>query len=161
MKKLTTTLGLMVLVGVLAVPVFAWHRGGWGGGSGGPGHWGQRGGSYGNLTTEQRSQLDNLEQTFYEDTRSLRREIWTKSDELDVLLNASDPDLKKVKALQKEISDLRAKMEGHRTDFELGTRKIVPDEDLARGYGRGGGRRMGRHMKGYGPRGGYGPGSCW
>jgi hypothetical protein len=40
MKKLATTLGILILVAVLAAPVFA-YRGGWGGWSGGPGSCGQ------------------------------------------------------------------------------------------------------------------------
>jgi Spy/CpxP family protein refolding chaperone len=147
MKKLATTLGIMVLVGVLAVPVFA-YRGGWGGRSHGPGYCWEGGGQYSNLTEEQRQELDKLEQKFHNDTGKLRREIWVKSDEFDTLMNTSDPDPKTVKALQKEQ---------HRIDFELEARKIAPDGRHARGYGKG----YGRHMRGYGPGGPYGSGPCW
>jgi zinc resistance-associated protein len=177
MKKLLTTLGILVLVGFLAAPVFA-HR--WGGGK-------NYGGSgYGScwyegedLTDNQRAELEKLHQQYVDDTAKLREEIWNKSAEIDTLLNASNPDPKKAKALQKEISDLKAKMSDKRVDFELKARKIAPNARSGRGYGKGYGRGyghgygMGRHhgphghygqygdsgsYGGYG-RGGYGP--CW
>ena len=151
MKKLVTTLGILVLVGVLAAPVFA-YRGGWGGWSRGPGSCWQDNGAYGNLTESQNAELDRLGQKFSNDTAKLRDEIWTKSEELNTLLNAADPDVKKVRALQKEITDLRAEMDRQRIDFELKARKITPNSGYARGYSRG----YGRHMMGYG--GGYGHG---
>jgi Spy/CpxP family protein refolding chaperone len=152
MRKLATTLGILLLVGVLAAPVFA-YRGGWGGWSPGPGACWQDNGSYGNLTESQNAKLDRLEQKFSNDTAKLRDEIWAKSEELNTVLNAADPDVKEVKALQKEISGLRAEMDRQRIDFELKARKIVPNRSsYARGYSRG----YGRHMMGYG--GGYGHG---
>jgi len=148
MKKLATTLGILFLVGVLAAPVFA-YRGGWGGGSRGPGSCGQGSGSYGNLTESQNAELGRLEQKFSNDTAKLRDEIWTKSEELNTLLNAADPDVRKVRALQKEITGLRAEVDRQRIDFELKARKITPNSGYNRGYSRG----YGRHMMGYG--GGY------
>ena len=152
MRKLATTLGILFLVGLLAAPVFA-YRGGWGGWSHGPGSCWLDNGSYGNLTESQNAELDRLEQKFSNDTAKLQDEIWAKSEELDTILNAANPDVKRVKALQKEISGLRAEMDRQRIDFELNARKIIPDRNsYARGYSRG----YGRHMMGYG--GGYGHG---
>jgi Spy/CpxP family protein refolding chaperone len=76
----------------------------------GPGSCWQGGGPYGNLTESQNAEFDRLEQKFYNDTAKLREKIWAKSDELNTLLNAADPDVKKVRTLQKEVSDLRSKM---------------------------------------------------
>ena len=151
MKKLATTLGILLLIGVLAAPVFAYRgsRGGW---SGGPGSCWQDSEPYGNLTESQNAELDRLEQKFFNDTAKLRDEIWAKSEELNTLLNEGDPDVKKVRSLQKEITDLRAEMDRQRIDFELKARKITPRSGYARGYSRG----YGRHMMGYG--GGYGRG---
>lgn len=151
MKRLAATLGILLLVGVLAAPVFA-YRGGWGGWSPGPGSCWQDRGPYGNLTESENAELDRLEQKFSNDTAKLRDEIWAKSEELDTLLSAADPDVKKVRALQKEITALRAEMDRQRIDFELKARKISPNSGYARGYSRG----YGRHMMGYG--GGYGHG---
>jgi zinc resistance-associated protein len=159
MKKLVTILGVLVLVGVLVVPVFAhrWGRGGnYGGPGGGPG-WSE-GGAYGNLTESQGTELEKLEQSFFNDTAKLRDEIWSKSAELNTELNAADLDAKKVRTLQREISDLKAKMSEHRVNFELQARKIAPNARSGRGYGRGYagtgyGYGMGRH---HGPHGHYG-----
>jgi Spy/CpxP family protein refolding chaperone len=156
MKKLATTLGILFLIGVLAAPVFA-YRGGWGGWSRGPGSCWQDNRAYGNLTESQNAELDRLEQKFSNDTAKLRDEIWTKSEELNTLMNAADPDVKKVRALQKEITGLRAEMDRQRIDFELKARKITPNNGYARGYSRG----YGRHMMGYGGGYGHGPNHWW
>jgi zinc resistance-associated protein len=167
MKKVLTTLGILVLVGFLAAPVFA-HRWGRGGNYGGPGSCWSESGDYGNLTESQRAELEKLEQNFFNDTAKIRDEIRNKSAELNTMLNSPDPDAKKAQALQKEISNLKAKMGEQRVNFELEARKIAPNARFSRGQARGYGHRghgygMGYHhgQKGnYGQRGGgYGP--CW
>lgn len=160
MKRIATVLGIVILVGALAIPVFA--HGPFAGGRGwfgGPGSCWQGDRAVEDLSEDQRNQLSKLDETFFNETAELRREIWIKSDELNVLLNTADPDPAKVKAVHKEISDLKARMAEQRLDYELQARKIAPKGKYARGYGRG----YGRHMKGSGPRwgGGHGPGSCW
>jgi zinc resistance-associated protein len=174
MKKLVTILGILVLVGVLTAPVFA-HRWGRGGNYGGPGSCWSESGEYGNLTESQQTELEKLEQSFFNDTVKLRDEIWSKSAELNTILNAADPDAEKVRTLQREISALKAKMSEQRVNFELEARKIAPNARYGRGYGRGYaggvyGHGRGRHHGPHGPygdsgscggygRGGYGP--CW
>ena len=159
MKKVLTTLGILVLVGFLTAPVFA-HR--WGGGKnyGGPGGgpcWSE-GGANSNLTESQGAELEKLEQSFFNDTAKLRDEIWSKSAELNTMLNSPDPNAKKAQALQKEISNLKAKMGEQRLNFELEARKIAPNARFSRGYARGSGSR-GYGSRGYGSRGhGYGMG---
>ena len=152
MKRLTTILGVALLVAALAIPVFAWGHG-WGRGHHMMGYWGsdpdycwqdERG--YGSLSKEQRSQLEQLDRKFYSETADLRNEIWTKSAELSTLLNSSDPDLEKAKALQKELSELRARMDEKRLTYELEARKITPELRSSGGYGRG----YGHHMGGFG-----------
>jgi zinc resistance-associated protein len=164
MKKLAVVLGSIMLIAAIAYPVFAqgprwgWGhhmKGDWGGGPGSCWDY-ERG--HGTLTPEKRTQLDNLNKTFYDETTNLRNELWTKSGELGTFLNAPNPDAEKVRALQREISGLRAKLGEKRLDYELEARKIAPEGTYARGYGR----HYGRHMRGYGPHmGGHGPGSCW
>ena len=167
MKKVLTTLGILVLVAFLAAPVFA-HRWGRGENYGGPGSCWSESGEYGNLTESQRAELEKLEQNFFNDTAKIRDEIRNKSAELNTMLNSPDPDAKKAQALQKEISNLKAKMGEQRVNFELEARKIAPNARFSRGQARGYGHRghgygMGYHhgQKGnYGQRGGgYGP--CW
>jgi zinc resistance-associated protein len=157
MTRIIRILGIALLVGTLAVPVFVWADG-WGRGHHMMGPWGsgpeydrqyERG--YGNLTEEQRTQLEQLDRKFYDETADLRNEIWTNSAQLNTLLNNSNPDSEKVRALQKELSNLQAKLDEKRLNYELEARKITPEPRFGRGYGRG---NYGRHM------GGYGPGSC-
>jgi zinc resistance-associated protein len=160
MKRIAIVTGILILGAALTVPALA--RGPYGGGrgwSGGPGSCWQDTPSAQNLTEDQRNELNKLDEAFFEQTAELRREIWVKSDELNLLMRKSDPDAQKAQALQREISERRAKMAEQRLDHELKARKIAPERRFARGHGRG----SGWHMKGYGsPRGGgFGPGSCW
>jgi len=157
MRKVLTTLGILVLVGFLTAPVFA-HRYGGGKNYGGPGAgpcWFEGE----DLTDNQKAELDKLHQQFVDDTAKMREEIWNKSAELDTALNAADPDAKKVRTLQREISALKTKMSDKRVDFELQARKIAPNARSGRGYSKGYGRGyghgygMGRH---HGPHGHYG-----
>ena len=165
MKRVITVIGIIVLVGAIAVPVSARNRG-WGGEPGMMGYQGKTPGrDYGRrtdkLTEEQRSQLDELSKKFFDRTSELRLEAGKKSLELNSLMNSSDPDTEKTKALQKEVSDLRAKLAQERITHQLEVRKIVPDARFGRAYGP--------HQKDYGPnRGNYGrpmrgnaPGKNW
>ena len=160
MRRLTLLIGILLLAGVMSVPVVALSQG-WGWGHPMMGYWGNSpgyGGYYGNLTSQQRSKLDTLTQKYYDETRGLQDQIWTKSGELNALLSSANPDMDKAKALQKEISDLQAKMDEQTLTYQLEARKIAPDQRLGYGYGW-----YGHHMGAYG-RGmgyGYGPGYCW
>ena len=160
MKKLLTPLGIIVLTGLVAVPVFA-GRGGRGDWTGGPGPCWQRPDIQQNLTEEQRTQLEKLHTDFYADTSESRHELWAKTDELDILLNKSDPDLEKAKSLQKEISNLRGEVAQKRLQRDIEARKIAPEASFGRGHSKWQHGR--RHMKG-GPgfhRRGDGAGPCW
>lgn len=166
MKRLVTLLGIVVLVGAIAIPALAhgpgWgrghHMGPWGEGPG-SGYCGAYGPGYSNLTEEQRAQLDMLNKKFNDETAQLRDQIWAKSRELNALLDSPTPDAEKARNLQKEISDLQAKMDEKRLNHELQTRRNAPDGSYDRGYGPGM-RGYGRGM-GYGHMGGYGPGMGW
>jgi zinc resistance-associated protein len=191
-KEATKIIGIGFLLAVLAVPAVAlahgWGRGrmmgNWGTGPGygymmpyGPGNE--------TLTPDQRTQLDQLDRKFYEDTASLRKDLWDKSYELNTILNSENPDLTKVKALNKEINDLGTQLQEKGLNYQLEIRKIIPETAFGGGYGRSfgyhmwghgpgamgpgmrgfGGRGMmgygGPGMMGYGPgMGGYGPGTC-
>ena len=141
MKKVIAIMGILLLVAFLAAPVLA-NRGGWGGWSRVGGYCGQSG-WYSSLPEKQSNELVKLEERFYNDTAELRHELWSKSEELSNLLNTPDPDLVKVKTLQKEINDLRAKLDRVRIDYELQARKVAPDTGYGRAYSRGYGRNMG------------------
>jgi zinc resistance-associated protein len=161
MTKITTIIGILLLAGAVAVPVMAWGPHWGGGGHHMMGYWGSSPeygrGSYGNLTSEQKTKLEALDRKFYNETKELRDQIWTKSRELDVVLNSSNPDIEKAKALHNDIRALRAELDEKMLTYDLEARKILPDRRL--GYGNGG--WYGHHMGTYGPMMGYGPGYCW
>ena len=146
MKKLVTIIGVVLLVGVMTYPVFARGRG-WGGGCDGWGPGGNQGGGPGNcrwnqgansaLTSDQRSKLNSLDQKFFNETSTLRNEIWNKKSEMTLLLNGDNPDAAKLQALQKDISELKGQMAQKRLAHRLETRKVAPESDYGRGYGKG------------------------
>ncbi len=158
MKKLVTIIGILLLAGVIAYPVFA-HGPGWGRGyqmwsdNGGPGAcWRDYSGNA--LSQDQREKLDALDRKFFNETETLRNEIWTKNVELDRLINAQNPDEAKIKSLQTEISTLRNQMAEKRLNYRLETRKVAPDGNYSGNAGRYSGGRGGF-------RGNSGPGRCW
>ncbi len=174
MKKLTSIAGITLLIALLVVPAALWAHG-WGMGGGhmmgywgrGPGDDDRSGGGYATLNTEQQERLTALDRKFYNETRELRDKLGTKSAELDALLSETTIDSGKASKLQKEISDLSARLDQKVIDYQIEARKIAPDIRLGGGYGDGHmmrGNGYGHMMGGYG-RGyhhmGYGPGACW
>ncbi len=172
MKRALTIIGVVVLAAAITIPVMAQAPGP---GMGrmmqgyGPGDQGNynRWGWNEKLTDEQRTQLDKLHQKFFDETAALRSQMAAKHSELNILMNTSNPDFEKAKTLQKEINDLRSKMDQERIKLFAEERKINPDARFGRGWGRGG-------MKGGGPYGagmslgygrgmgrGTGAGPCW
>jgi zinc resistance-associated protein len=171
MKRALTIIGIVVLVAAITIPVMAQGPGTGRGrmmqgyGPGEPGDCPRYGARDDKLTDEQRTQLDKLHQKFFDETAAVRSQMAAKHSELMILMNTSNPDLEKAKALQKEISDLRGKMGQERIKLFAEERKINPDARFGMGWGRGG-------MKGGGPSGGgmgcgrgmgRGPGGgpCW
>ncbi len=154
MKKLVTVLGVFLLVGVMAYPVFA--RGpGWGYGGGGPGSCWQDRGGYHAVAPEQQQKLNTLDQKFFNETSATRNSIWKKQNEMTVLLNGENPDPAKLQTLQKEISGLKAQMAEKRLAYRLETRKVAPAGNYGGGYGRGRGGNRGNQSAGN-----WG-GRCW
>lgn len=166
MKKITTILIITLLVSVLAIPTFLWAHGrGWGGGM--MGDWGREAG-YGcqsdgddaSLTNDQQEKLSALDKKLYQETKDIRSKLWSKSAELGVLLQTTNPDISKVTAVQKEISELRNSLDEKNITREIEARKIAPEIGAStnNGYGRMGyGMGYGQHMAGRG----YGMGYGW
>ena len=169
MKRALAIVGILTLAAIIAVPVLAQGPGGGRGrmmqgyGQGDAGNCPRYAAWDDKLTDEQRTQLDKLQQKFFDETAALRSQMAAKHSELSILMNTSNPDLEKAKALQKEISDLRGKMGQERIKLFAEERKINPDARFGMGWGRGG-------MKGGGPCGGglgkgygrgFGGGPCW
>ncbi|MDY6832561.1 MAG: periplasmic heavy metal sensor [Thermodesulfobacteriota bacterium] len=152
MTKLTSIVGILLLVFAVAVPVMAWGPG-WGRGhmmgygNNGPGDY------YGNVTREQREKLEALDREFYDETRDIQEKLWTKQGDLEAILNTTEPDLEKAKAVQSDISRLRASLDEKRLAYQVEVRKITPNQ---RAYGHGGRYNQ---MGPYGM--GYTAGHCW
>jgi Spy/CpxP family protein refolding chaperone len=105
---------------------------GWGRGNG-------RGYGYGNLTDEQRAKIDSAREKFFDETRTLRRELDEKGFELRQELNRENPDAKKAAELQKQLSKLQADFDQKAVQHRLEMRKLLPEAFQGRGYyGRGG-----------------------
>ncbi len=126
-----------------------------------------------NLTPEQKTKLTELNERQWKETVSLRNEMQTKRLELRTLWMAPSPDKGKILAKEKEINELRDKLQAKATDFRLEDRRILTPEQAAQvgtfGSGMGfggpmgmGGYRMGRqgpcNGPGFGPGAGFGPG---
>jgi zinc resistance-associated protein len=144
MKRALTGIGIMVLVAAIAIPVLAQGPGAGKGrmmqgyGPGDPANCPRYGAWEDKLTDEQRTQLDKVHQKFFDETAAVRSQMAAKHSELNILMNTSNPDLEKAKALQKEISDLKGKMAQERIRLFGEERKINPDARFGMGRGRGG-----------------------
>ena len=119
----------------------SWHHKGWGG----PGY----GHMMDNLSDAEIEKMENERNTFFKATENLRQDLYAKELELKTELYKENPDTRKAAELQKEISELEAKLDQERIDHLVKMRKINPD--TGRDF-------MGRGPMGYGPSGG---GYCW
>lgn len=134
MRKRTLIAIVAVAIGLMmSGAVFAWWDGGYGMG-------------YGTAVN-----VDTVKK-FQKETLSVRDELMTKQLELQTEYNKPNPDTNRIAALEKEIIDLRAKIQTTATKYGL----------TAGGYGRGmmmgGGGMMGSGMMmGLGSGGGYCP----
>jgi zinc resistance-associated protein len=180
MKRLSTILGIVALIGMLTVPALAYGpgygkkggRGSYGDDRGYPGACRQGAGPNVELTADQKKQLGALYQKHYDDTAAMKTELWAKRGQFRILMNTSNPDIGKLKALQKEISEIQAQLAEKGLEYQLEARKIAPELRYQRGFGRGHGKGFkarkggrggyGRGQGGYGEgRGAYGGGPCW
>jgi zinc resistance-associated protein len=169
MKKVATSLGILLLVAVFAIPAFGrgpgwgsgWGHGycinqGYGGGQGGPMA------GYGapglNLTEEQSAKIRSLREAYQKDVIPLRSELFAKRAELRALWAQTNPDKGAILAKQKEISTLRDQMREKKTIHRLEKRAVLTPEQQASLTFMGRGKRMGpRGDFGYGKRGGFSP----
>lgn len=167
MNKLSKAIILVAIVGIVgfAATSFAgWGRGGGGycrgqGGGGGQ-RWSGPAGDQNNLSDEEIDKLNQQRQTFFEDTREIRENLYQKELELRSEMAKKDPDAKKAVSLQKEISDLESQLNQKRVVQRIKMQKENPEIFAGRGYGQG---------RGYGKGRGYGMGrgsqdcggGCW
>ena len=128
MKNIITISGIVLLIAVFAFPAFGrWGRGShmMGYGGGGPGWCWQSDSGSSSLTQEQQNQINQLDRKFWDEMSALRNDMWKKSDELRSLLDSDNPDQTKLKVVQKEISDLRVKMDEMHLNYELRGRGVL------------------------------------
>jgi len=151
--KIVLVIGVVALLGI-GVNAFAgwgrgWHHGSdWqnrGRGMGGPGY------GY-NLSDEEFKTLEKERQAFFNETESIRQDLYAKDLELRSELAKETPDSKKAARLQKELSKLESQLDQKRVDHMINMRKLNPNAGRGRGF-------MGGGAMGYGPR--YGGGNCW
>jgi len=96
-------------------------------------------GRYSALTDEQIENLENARKDFFNATNDLRDNIYQKQLELRGELAKQDPDINKVKNIQKELSGFEAQFDQKRLEHELETHKIFPGSNrgfAGRGFGR-------------------------
>jgi Spy/CpxP family protein refolding chaperone len=108
------------------------HRDGYGHG---------QGGYYSNLSEDEIAKLEQQRAGFLKATDQTRQKLYEKELALRSELAKENPDTSKASSLQSEISRLQSDLDQKRLNYEIQTRKSVPNYDRGgRGYGsRGGG----------------------
>jgi len=151
MKK-TIIIGLGLTLALLLMATVALAQGpGFGRGYGpGPGY----GGGYGyqaipNLTTEQSSKIQTLQQAHLAKIGPLQQALLNERLELRSLYLAPNPDQALLLAKQKEILNLQAQMQEEATNYRLEVRGVLTPEQQAQvgafyGPGMGMGHGLGR-----------------
>jgi len=145
MKKFIVIAEVLVLSALIAFPMMAAAQGsGAGKGAGVMGMEsgkGQRGAmgreKASSLTTEQKEQIEKLRKKYRDDNADTLKQLMTKRFDLNTILDSDKPDADKAKAIQKEISDLNAKLAQKKIDLYIEMRKINPDAKFGRGSGKG------------------------
>ena len=108
------------------------NRGGWDhhgpgwrqGGSGCPGYGGYM---MGDLSDEEIQKMDQQRKAFYNANKDSKQNIYQKRLELESEFAKKTPDAKKAAGIQKEISDLQARIDQNRVDHIIEMKKIDPD----------------------------------
>jgi Spy/CpxP family protein refolding chaperone len=169
MQKTKTAVAAIAVI-VAGVLVVGWASAHGPRGVRGYGHHGYGSGyPYSSLSPEQREKLQAQERKFYEDTAELRRELYRKRLELEGLWADPKANPEKIKAKQREVSELQRRLQEKALEHQLAIRELGPEEGIGYGswclgYGMGYGHHHGRgHMggPGPGPKRGYGGGRCW
>lgn len=164
-KNLSMTAAAAILV-FSASLAFA---GPWGRGMGPGGGYGMGpGGGYGtgpgmgyssipNLTPEQSTKIQALQKAHLDETAPLQQELMKKNAEARSLWLDQNPDSAAISAKQKEILDVRGKLQEKGTKYALEFRKVLTPEQQAQVASYGPGMKRGMGM-GRGMGGGYGMG---
>ena len=133
MKKLAITFVTILVVTVLASSVFAF-RPGWGRGHG-------MGNYYGkdvtvmselNLTAEQTTKINVLQEAFLKDIKPLQVKMFSKRGELRLLWLQAKPDQNKITDVQKEVRVLRDQLQDKMTNQRFEVLKVLTPEQQAK-----------------------------
>lgn len=84
-----------------------------------------------NLTVEQKGKIDAMRESLQKEMTPVRTDLIKKRMELNLLWMEDSPEGDKIKAKQKEIRNLRGKMEDTLTDFRLTVNSILTPEQRA------------------------------
>ena len=131
-------LSLTLALALVATVALAW----------GPGFGRGFGPPFANLTAEQSSKIQASQQAYLKEITPLQQELVAKGMELRSLWASPNPDQAVITAKQKEIFDLRSKLQEKAYNLGLEMQKVVPAEQRGT-FGPG---------PGFGPRAGFGPG---
>lgn len=103
-----------------------------------------------NLTTEQSSKIQSIQQKNLTEIAPLREQLYAKRTELRTLWTAQKPDQAQIKALQEDMLDINAQLQEKATNARLEMSKVLTKEQQAQlnAYGPGTGRGMGPGMGG-------------
>ncbi len=147
MKKAIIIISSFLLVAFVAGNVLAWGHGygrgmgqgtGWNSGQNCSGYGGQN--SVSNLSKEQIDELSALRQQFIDETYEIRSAKHAKQQEINMLMETSNPDRATLTKLTKQISKLQNQMRDKQIDFQLAAKKIAPELNMGRGFGQGRGK---------------------
>jgi len=84
------------------------------------------------LNQDQVKEFNNLQNGHLKEISSVRQSIIQKQLETDRLFLNESPDVSRLTTLQKEISDLQARMNEQSLSYQLKARKILTSEQLTR-----------------------------
>jgi len=149
MKKVLAALALVATIGFFGIQQADAQRGpmGWGGGPAGANCWKATAGQNVQVMDEETKKTYNA---FMDATVDLRREMFSKKEQLRTLTFAENPDEAKIDALAKEIFDLRTQVQEKADElgwqggmggsgFRCGGPGRGPGMGMGMGYGRGNG----------------------
>ena len=93
----------------------------------------------GDLSDEEIQKMDQQRIAFHKANKDLRQNVYQKQLELESEFAKKTPDAKKAVNIQKEISDLQARIDQNRVEHIIEMKKINPD--VGRGFRGNGPRR--------------------
>jgi Spy/CpxP family protein refolding chaperone len=132
MKKFGYMTIVMVMASMLTTFAFAKGPGGMPGGMGGCGDINMEAFSKLDLTKEQTDKIRTLRQTHHQNIMPLWIKTFEKRAELKLLWMQLEPDVTKIKKVQKELRNVMEEIDDKSVDFRLDMRKVLTSDQLSR-----------------------------